>query len=79
MFNVNYTLSRLKAMLKTRQLKHAITYDVKIFIRYHKESEIFISIVLLFSIHNFKKLNKVVDTIKHKVYPRTCHESLEGK
>ena len=31
MFNVNYTLRRLKAMLTTCKLKHAITYDVKIF------------------------------------------------
>jgi hypothetical protein len=32
MFNVNYTLSRLKAMLTACQLKHAITYDVKFFL-----------------------------------------------
>ena len=30
-FNVNYTFSRLKAMLTACKLKHAITYDVKIF------------------------------------------------
>jgi hypothetical protein len=31
MFNINYTLSRLKAVLTACQPKHAITYDVKIF------------------------------------------------
>jgi len=50
---------------------------LKFFIRYHKESEIFVSFAVL--LEHFKKFNKFVDITKSKVYPRTCHEILEGK
>ena len=56
MFNVDYTLSRLKAMLTACQLKQAITYDVKIFYPISQGREIFISIAALFLLENFKNL-----------------------
>jgi hypothetical protein len=73
-FNINYTLSRLKAMLTAYQLKHAVTYDVKIFYPVSKrERNIYFHRCIIL------KINKVVDIIKCKVHPRKYHEILEVK
>jgi len=49
------------------------------FIRYHKDSEIFISIAVLFLLKNFRKFNKAVN-IKKKVQrtPEHAMKSYRG-